>query len=103
MVGVNRKQALACSLPATLTNLIINPLLDANPTGNGENLTDSERSKTSKVDCALKFTKTKNSISLDSRFVDLENLGGRATLTFCDFVRNFLTVEYSMDEHLERS
>ena len=28
-----------------------------------------------------KFTKTKNSISLDSRFVDLENIGERATLT----------------------
>ena len=40
----------------------------------------SEWLKTPKTDCALKFTKTKNSISLDSRFVDLENTGEHATL-----------------------
>ena len=46
------------------------------PTGNRENFTDSERLQIPKTDCALKiFTKTKNSISLDSRFVDLENSG----------------------------
>ena len=47
------------------------------------NFTDSERLKTPKTDCALKVykeSKTKNSISLDSSFVDLENTGERATL-----------------------
>ena len=44
------------------------------------NFTDSERLKTPKTDCVLKFTKTKNSISLDSRFVDLANTGFPATL-----------------------
>ena len=29
------------------------------PTGNGENLTDSERFKTPKMDCALKFNQDK--------------------------------------------
>ena len=55
------------------------------PTGNGE-ITDSEWFKTSKTDCELKkFTKTKNSITLDSRFVDLENSGLSATLiVFCE-------------------
>ena len=49
----------------------------------GENFMDSERLKTPKMDCVLKvYTKTKNSISLDSRFVDLENTGDRATLMF---------------------
>ena len=42
---------------------------------------DSERLKTPKQTVCYKFTKTKNSISLDSRFVDLENIGERATLT----------------------
>ena len=41
--------------------------------------------KTPKTDCA--YTKTKNSISLDSRFVDLENTGFPATLK-----RNWLLV-----------
>ena len=52
------------------------------PTGNWEipNFTDSERLKTPKMNCVLKFTKTKNSISLDSRFVDLENTGEHAAL-----------------------
>ena len=54
------------------------------PTGNRENLTDSERLKTSKTDCALKVYKDKESISLDSRFVDLENTGRRATLRLQD-------------------
>ena len=45
------------------------------PTGNGKipNFTDSERLKTSRTDCVLEVYKEKNSISLDSRFVDLEN------------------------------
>ena len=42
--------------------------------------TDSEWLKTLKTDCVLKFTKMKNSISLDSRFVDLENSEERGTL-----------------------
>ena len=47
------------------------------------NFTDSERMKSPKTDCALKvYRKTKNSISLDSRFVDLENTGFPATLRF---------------------
>ena len=54
------------------------------PAGSGEipNFTVCERFKTPKTDCALKaeFTKTKNSISLDPRFVDLENSGLLATL-----------------------
>ena len=41
------------------------------PTANGEKL-DSERFKTSKTDCVLKVYKD-SFISLDSRFVDLEN------------------------------
>ena len=53
------------------------------PTGNGENpqfygqwtVQDSQNGL-----CTKKFTKTKNSISLDSRFVDLENTGFPATL-----------------------
>ena len=44
------------------------------------NFTDSERMKTPKTDCLLKFKKAKKSISLDSRFVDLENTGFPATL-----------------------
>ena len=50
------------------------------PTGKGPNFTDSERFETPKMDCAIKF-KTKNSISSDSRFVDLKSTGERATLT----------------------
>ena len=42
------------------------------------NFTNSEQSKTPKMDCVLKFTKTNNSISLDSRFVGLDNTGERA-------------------------
>ena len=53
------------------------------PTGNGENpqfygqwtVEDSQNGLWAK-----KFTKTKNSISLDSKFVDLENTGERVTL-----------------------
>ena len=44
------------------------------------NFTDRERMKRT---VRLKFTKTKNSISLDSRFVDLENTGFPATLKEC--------------------
>ena len=43
------------------------------------NFMDSER-LTPKTECALKVYKDKNSISLDSRFVDLENTGECATL-----------------------
>ena len=42
------------------------------------NFMDSEWLKTPKTDCALKFYKD---ISLDSRFVDLENTGERPTLS----------------------
>ena len=42
------------------------------------NFTDSERIETPKMDIVLKI---KNSISLDSRFVDFENTGERATLS----------------------
>ena len=45
------------------------------PTGNGENFTDSERLQIPKMDCALKILPRQNSISLNSRFVDLENSG----------------------------
>ena len=46
------------------------------------NFTDRERFETPKTDCALKiFNKTKKTINLDSRFVDLENTGYRATLS----------------------
>ena len=50
------------------------------PTGNGKNpqfygLQDSKNGLYAKI-----FTKTKNSISLDFRFVDLKNTGERATL-----------------------
>ena len=53
------------------------------PTGNREisNFTDSERIKTPKLTVHYKFRKTKKSISLDSRFVDLENTGLCATLS----------------------
>ena len=44
------------------------------------NFTKSERLKAFKMDCALKVYKDKNSISLDSRLVDLENTGECATL-----------------------
>ena len=40
--------------------------------------TDSEQMKTPKTDC--KFNKTKKSVSLDTRFVDLENTGLHPTL-----------------------
>ena len=45
----------------------------AMPTGNGEipNFTDSEQLKAPKTDCVLEVYKDKDSISLDSRFVDL--------------------------------
>ena len=45
------------------------------------NFTDSERFKTPKTDFLLNFTKTKSFISLDSRFVDLQNTEERATLS----------------------
>ena len=50
------------------------------PAGNWEipNCTDSERLKTPKIDCLLKVYK--KSISLDSRFVNLENTGWSTTL-----------------------
>ena len=49
------------------------------PTEMGEilNFMDNEWFETPKMDC---MTKTKNSIILDSKFVDLENTGERATL-----------------------
>ena len=57
------------------------------PTGNGEN-PDSERLKTPKTDCVLKVYKDKNSYSLDSRFIDLEKSGERATLRVSERVKN---------------
>ena len=60
-----------------LTNLIINALLDANADRKLTNFTDSEPIKTPKTVC---YKKTKKSISLDSRFVDLESTGLCATL-----------------------
>ena len=52
------------------------------PTKNQEipNFTDSEQLKTSKTKCLLKVYEGKESISLDSRFVNLENPGLRPTL-----------------------
>ena len=47
---------------------------------------DSERFETPKTDCMLKFYKTNNSISLDSRFVDLKNTGERVTLILGGYV-----------------
>ena len=47
-------------------------------TGSLENFTNSERMKTLKTDCLLKFKNAKKSISLDSRFVDFTEF--RATL-----------------------
>ena len=49
-------------------------------TGSWKNFTDSERMKAPKTGCLLKFKKAKTSISLDSRFIDLENAGFSATL-----------------------
>ena len=46
------------------------------------NFTDSEQFKTPKTDCLLKVYKDKEFISLDSRFVDLENSEFPATLIF---------------------
>ena len=43
--------------------------------GNIPNFTDSEQIKTLKTDCVLEVYKEKSFISLDSRFVDLENSG----------------------------
>ena len=57
------------------------------------NFTDSEQFKTPKTDCALKSTKTKNSTSLDSRFVDLENSGLPATLNI-EFNKSFKLLNY---------
>ena len=48
------------------------------PTGNGEN---PQFYRLWTVVDSQQFTKTKNSISLDSRFVDLENSGEHATLS----------------------
>ena len=57
--------------------------------------TDSEW-LTSKTDCVLKVYKDKEFISLDSRFVDLENTGERATLFFISLVSVvFCSVIYS--------
>ena len=50
-------------------------------TGSWKNFTDSERMKAPKTGCLLKFKKAKTSISLDSRFIDLENAGFSATLS----------------------
>ena len=44
------------------------------------NCTDSERFETPETACMLNFTMTKNSISLDSRSVDLKNTRKRAPL-----------------------
>ena len=57
----------------------MNALLDANADKKLRNFTNSERMKTPKTDCLLKFKKAKKSISLDFRFVKLENTGFPAT------------------------
>ena len=44
------------------------------------NFTDRERFETQNGLCAKIFNKKKKTINLDSRFVDLENTGYRATL-----------------------
>ena len=50
------------------------------PTGNWKNYTDSDGLKALKTDHLLTDKKAKKSISLDSRFVDLENAGRSNTL-----------------------
>ena len=52
------------------------------------NFMDSEQMKIPKTDCLLKFNKAKNSISLDSRFIDPENTGFCATLIPQDTMLN---------------
>ena len=73
------------------------------PTGNGENpqfygqwtVQDSQNGL-----CTKKFTKTKNSISLDSRFVDLENTGERATLSKPAIGTNFQVASKQQEDKL---
>ena len=68
-----------------LTNLIINWLLDVNANrkwGKSPILRTLNRWRLPKLTVGQKFTKTKNSISLDSRYVDLENTGFSATLSY---------------------
>ena len=48
-------------------------------TGNWKNYTDSDGLKALKTDHLLTDKKAKKSISLDSRFVDLENAGKSTT------------------------
>ena len=50
------------------------------PTGNWKNYTDSDGLKPLKTDHLLTDKKAKKSISLDSRFIDLENAGRSTTL-----------------------
>ena len=61
-------------------NLIINWLLDANADRKLPNLCTVNEWTLPKLNVRYKFKKTKKSINLDSRFVDLENSGFPATL-----------------------